>query len=82
MKPITIAAQAAVFVLLGACASAPSLKAQLSGKPPMKRQEILTHTCHVEAEQGIGTRKSGLFRSHVERMHEICDRMAQEFHAS
>ena len=82
MKVVSFAASAALIALLAGCASNPSLDEQLAGKSASEMQEILATACHSEAGKGAGIRKSSLFGSHVQRMHEICNRMTEEFHVS
>lgn len=82
MKIISITASAVSLVLFCSCASTPSLDQELAGKSASERQEILAKACHSEAGRGGGFSKSSAFGPHVQRMHEICNHMIQEFHAS
>jgi len=78
MKITTIAAIAASFVLLNACATNPPISQQLAGKSDTERQKILEHSCHDEAARNGGTNRSSQFYNHVKKMQEICDQFSHE----
>ncbi len=81
MKIVSFATSVTLIALLAGCAATPSLDEQLAGKSASQRHEILAQACKLEAGKGGGIRKSSLFGSHVQRMHKICNQMAQEFKA-
>lgn len=79
MRKSVVAASAALIAMLAACTTQASLDEQLQGKSQAEREAILTEQCHREAGKGFGSRKNSWYGPHVQRMHHICDRMAQEF---
>ena len=82
MRTSSFAALAACVILLAACAASPTLDERLAGKPAAERQAILADACHTEAGKGGNLRTPALFYSHVKRMRDICNHMAQEFSAA
>lgn len=66
------------MLLLGsACASQPTLEEKLAGKTPDQQKEILLQECKEEAPGGRVT-PANAYKSHVERMSELCTKMYQE----